>query len=139
MRRSVSAVAAILALSACGQSPEGGQTAQPASPAASDAPIASAGGVPESWGQCATCHKVKPGEHGIGPSLAGVFGRKAASDPGFRYSEAMKSSGLTWDEATLDRYLENPRALVPGTKMSYFGQKDAAKRAEIVAYLKTLK
>ena len=56
----------------------------------------------------------------------------------FTYSEAMKGSGLTWDEATLDTYLTNPRGLVPGTKMAFAGIKDDAKRAEVIAYLKTL-
>ena len=74
----------------------------------------------------------------IGPSLVGIHGKPAASAQGYAYSAALKSSGLTWDDATLDRYLEAPMQTVPGTKMVYPGVKDAAKRAEIVAYLKTI-
>ena len=71
--------------------------------------------------------------------MAGVFGRKAGSDPSFVYSEAMKTSGKVWDEATLDAWLSNPMGMVPGTKMTYMGQSDPAKRAATIAYLKTLK
>lgn len=79
-----------------------------------------------------------PGRHAIGPSLAGIHGTRAGTVQGYAYSAAMKASGLTWDDATLDRYLEKPMAAVPGTKMVYPGLKDPAKRAEVIAYLKTL-
>ena len=88
---------------------------------------------------CASCHTVTPGQNGIGPSLAGVFGRKAGMAPGFVYSEAMKDAGKTWDEATLDTYLANPMGVVPGTRMTYMGQSDPAKRKAVIEYLKTLK
>ena len=94
---------------------------------------------PVVFAQCASCHSVKSGVNGIGPSLAGVFGRKAGSDSTFSYSDALKNSGLTWDEVTLDRWLTNPLGIVPGTRMTYMGQSDPAKRAETIAYLKTLK
>jgi cytochrome c2 len=81
---------------------------------------------------------VEPGEHGIGPSLAGVFNSRAASKPGFDYSEAMESSGLTWSEANLDRFIEDPRGVVPGTSMVYPGLKNDAQRAAVVEYLKGL-
>lgn len=93
---------------------------------------------PASFAQCAVCHKTEPGETGIGPTLAGVFGAKAGHIAGFKYSQAMLDSGLTWNEATLDRYLADPKAVVPGTTMAFAGVKDAAKRDEIIAYLKTL-
>ena len=94
--------------------------------------------VPASFNQCKVCHAVEPGKHGIGPSLAGIYGTRAADIPGFEFSSAMEQSGLTWDEATLDKYLTDPRALVPGTKMSFAGLKDAAKRKEVIDYLKSL-
>ncbi len=88
--------------------------------------------------QCGICHSVEPGRNMIGPSLAGVVGRKAGQEPGFHYSAANKASGETWDAATLDRYLTNPQAVVPHTLMTYAGLKDADKRANVIAYLETL-
>jgi cytochrome c len=86
---------------------------------------------------CKACHKVGEGaKNTVGPTLNGVVGRPAASGEGFNYSDAMKNSGLTWDEATLIEYLKNPKAKVPGTKMAFPGVKDDTKRADIVAYLK---
>ena len=93
---------------------------------------------PTVFNQCAACHSTARGEHGIGPSLAGVFGRRAGTAAGFEFTQAMKDSGLTWNQATLDRYLTDPRGVVPGTKMAFGGVKDAAKRQEIINYLKTL-
>ncbi len=87
--------------------------------------------------QCSICHSVKPGQNMIGPSLSGVVGRPAGQIAGFHYSAANKSSGLTWDEATLERYLANPRAVVPKTSMSYAGLKEPEKRANLIAYLAT--
>ena len=78
------------------------------------------------------------GKNGIGPTLAGVFGARAGHIAGFDYSEAMESSGLTWNQGNLDRYLADPKGVVPGTKMAYPGLKDAAKRKAMVDYLKTL-
>jgi cytochrome c len=88
--------------------------------------------------QCSVCHSVQPGRNQIGPSLAGVVGRKTGQVPNFHYSVANKASGLTWDDATLDRYLTSPRAVVPHTTMTYAGLKDDAKRADLIAYLATL-
>ena len=112
-------------------------TATPAAAASTPAPVAAAG-PPDSFKQCAICHKVEPGKHGLGPSLANVFGAESGHAAGFRYSPAMQAANLTWNQATLDRYLDNPQAVVPGTTMAFAGVKDAAKRAEIIAYLKTL-
>jgi cytochrome c len=98
-----------------------------------------AGAKPAAYAQCAACHAVEPGKHGIGPSLHGVYGTKAGEIPGFAFSEKLKASGLTWDDATLDQWLAGPMKMVPGTKMSYAGLSDPAKRAEIIAYMKTLK
>lgn len=89
--------------------------------------------------QCAACHSVNEGEHLTGPSLAHVWKHKAASAPGFqRYSDALTRSGLVWDEATLERWLANPDALVPGTAMTFPGVKDGKDRADIVSYLQAV-
>lgn len=93
---------------------------------------------PTVFNQCTACHSTERGEHGIGPSLAGVFGRRAGTAPGFEFSQAMKDSGLTWNQAGLDRYLADPRGVVPGTTMAYNGVKDAAQRQAVIDYLKTL-
>lgn len=89
--------------------------------------------------KCAVCHKVQPGKHGIGPSLFGVFGRKAATAKGYRYSPAMKKSGLTWNEETLEKYLADPRKVVKGTRMVFPGLRKKSARENAIAYLKTLK
>lgn len=88
--------------------------------------------------QCGICHDVAPDKNRIGPSLFGVAGRKAGGVAGFNYSDANKNSGLTWDQATLDKYLADPRGVVPGTKMTYAGVKNGQQRADIIAYLATL-
>ncbi|MEO6152031.1 MAG: c-type cytochrome [Croceibacterium sp.] len=93
---------------------------------------------PAEFAQCSACHSTEPGKNGIGPSLAGIYGDKAATVPGYDFSDAMKSSGLTWNQATLDRYLTDPKGVVPGTKMTFAGVKDAAKRKAIIDYLKSL-
>lgn len=88
---------------------------------------------------CAVCHSVVAGKKMIGPSLFAVVGRKAGTEAGYAYSNANTSSGLTWDAPTLDRYLKAPMQTVPGTKMTYAGLKDDAARADLIAYLATLK
>ena len=90
------------------------------------------------FARCTVCHSAKAGENKIGPSLAGVFGRKSGSAPGFDYSPALKSAGITWDEPELDKFLANPPADIHGTKM-VIGVPDAADRQNVIAYLKTLK
>ena len=89
--------------------------------------------------QCTICHSPVEGKNLIGPSLFGVVGRHSGIIPNFHYSSANKASGLTWDAATLDRYITAPREVVPGTLMTYVGLKDAQKRADLIAYLSTLK
>ncbi|HQT79513.1 MAG TPA: cytochrome c family protein [Rhodopila sp.] len=88
---------------------------------------------------CSICHSVNPGQNKIGPSLFGVVGRKTGSVPGYSYSAANEKADITWTEANLDKYLEAPRAMIPGTKMTYGGLKDPEKRANLIAYLATLK
>jgi cytochrome c len=88
---------------------------------------------------CSICHSVQPGRNMVGPSLFGVVGRKTGSVPGFHYSPANQAAHLTWDEATLDKYLQSPRSVIPGTTMTFGGLKDDTKRANLIAYLATLK
>lgn len=85
--------------------------------------------------QCSICHSIQPGRNVVGPSLFDVVGRHSGRVPGFRYSQANLASGLTWDSATLDRYLAAPRQVVPGTRMTYPGLKDARQRADLIAFL----
>ncbi len=118
--------------------PAPAETSEVAADAAADGGHHDAGRPPIAFAQCKACHSVEPGVHVLGPSLAGIYGTKAADIEGFAFSPAMQESGLVWDEETLDRYLENPRAVVPGTTMAYFGLKDEEKRREVVEYLKTL-
>ena len=89
--------------------------------------------------QCGACHAVEAGRNRIGPSMFGIVGRPSGTVEGFRYSAANKNAGLTWDTATLDRYLINPRETIPGTSMTYAGLRNEAQRADMVAYLGTLK
>ena len=85
---------------------------------------------------CKACHKVGEGaKNGVGPTLNGVVGRAAGSSEGFNYSDAMKASGITWDEASLAEYVKNPKEKVPGNKMAFAGVKDDTKLADIIAFL----
>src|SRR5262245_19489162 len=86
--------------------------------------------------RCVVCHSAKAGENKIGPSLAGVIGRKSGSAPGYDYSPALKSSGITWDHQELDKYLTNPPADVHGTKM-VISVPSAEDRQNVIAYLMT--
>ncbi len=88
--------------------------------------------------QCGICHSAAPGKNGLGPTLFGVVGRQAGTVPGFHFTAAHKKLGITWDAASLDKYLTNPRAMVHDTTMTYAGLKDPAKRADVIAYLATL-
>jgi cytochrome c len=97
------------------------------------------------FSQCAVCHSVAPPDTPsgkmrlIGPNLFGIYGKHSAHLDGFAYSKAMRAADLTWDDATLDQWIENPQKLVPGNRMAFAGEPDATKRAAIVEYLKTLK
>ena len=89
--------------------------------------------------QCGICHSPQAGRNLSGPSLFDVVGRPAGKVAGFHYSPANRDSGLIWDTATLDRYLTSPATAVPHTIMTYPGLKDAQKRADLIAYLATLR
>jgi cytochrome c len=93
--------------------------------------------------QCLACHTFSADEEpGPGPSLAGIAGAKAGTRPDFEYSDAFqaaKANGLIWTDAALDRFLANPQGEVPRNKMAYPGIANAGERADIIAYLKTLK
>ena len=87
--------------------------------------------------RCAGCHSTQAGQNKVGPSLAGVFDRASGSAPGYSYSAALKNAHLTWDEQTLDKFLQNPTGLVHGTKM-FTSVPDPDTRQRVIAYLKSL-
>jgi cytochrome c len=90
--------------------------------------------------RCTMCHTVtKDGGNGVGPNLFGIVGRKAASLPGFYYSQALRGSGVVWTPDKLDAWIKSPAALVPGDRMAFSGIADAGQRADVIAYLATLK
>jgi len=90
--------------------------------------------------RCAICHRAeKDGGNGLGPNLFGVVGRKAGTVENFAYSSAMKNSGITWTPEKLTAYIEHPASVVPGNRMAFAGIGNAEQRADVVAYLATLK
>lgn len=105
--------------------------------------IATAAGDPAKgktiFARCMACHATVPGRNGLGPTLAGVVGRKAGTVPAFTYSPAMKASAITWTPAAIDKFVFSPRTVVPGTKMIFAGLPNAADRENLIAYLATLK
>ena len=117
--RASAACAAVLILSA-------------ASTARSEAPDPQAGEA--IYSRCAACHALAYDR--TGPRHCGLLGRRAGTVPGFDYSDAMKKSGIVWNEATLDRFLADPLRTVPGTAMGYAGIKDPKERIDLIAYLK---
>jgi cytochrome c len=87
--------------------------------------------------QCKACHTLdKDGASPVGPNLNGLFGRKAGTASGYQSSDAMKKSGIVWDEKTLADYLKDPKGRVPGTKMVYIGLKQEAQQQDMIAFLK---
>jgi cytochrome c len=87
---------------------------------------------------CRTCHSWKKDDNRLGPNLHGIIGRKAGAATGFAYSSSMKNSGITWDEATLDKFIANPDGVVPNNNMKPFtGISDAGQRKAIIDFLKS--
>jgi cytochrome c len=84
---------------------------------------------------CAACHKLEAGANNVGPSLHGVFARKAGEIADFRYSPAMKRSGIVWSPETLETFITDPQNVVPGNRMPYAGMASASDRADLIAYL----
>lgn len=89
--------------------------------------------------RCRSCHADDPATKSYGPSLVGVFGRKAASVEGFAYSDAMKASGIVWDEAALRKWIADNTSVMPGTRMKHMSITDRNEQDFILAYLKALK
>ena len=87
------------------------------------------------FADCAACHSLQEGSNNVGPSLHGVFDRKAGSLADFRYSPAIKRSGIVWTAQTLDEFLTDPQKMVPANRMPYGGISEAADRADLIAYL----
>lgn len=132
MIRQSSLILACTLLSACGSSGDESSAGKVASSA--NARITQ----PPAFAVCSGCHAVVPGAHGAGPSLAGVWGRKAGSLSGYPYSVALKGSGVVWNAATLDTWLAGPMKMVPGTRM-VIGVPDAQGRKAVIDYLQKLK
>ena len=88
------------------------------------------------FGHCKACHVIDKEQNKVGPHLGGIIGRKAGSVEGFKYSEAMKNSGMTWDEATIAEYVQDPKEFIAGNKMAFAGLKKEDEVEDVVAYLK---
>ena len=84
---------------------------------------------------CAACHKLEAGANNVGPSLHDIFTRKAGELTDFRYSPAIKRSGIAWTPETLDKFIADPQAMVPGNRMPYAGMASPGDRADLIAYL----
>ena len=84
---------------------------------------------------CAACHRLEAGANNVGPSLHDIFSRKAGELADFRYSPAIKRSGISWTPETLDKFISDPQAVVPANRMPYAGMVNASDRADLIAYL----
>ena len=87
---------------------------------------------------CAACHKLEAGANSVGPSLHGIFERKAGTLSDFRYSPAIKRSGIVWTPVTLDKFIADPQAMVPANRMPYAGMANSGDRADLIAYLQKM-
>jgi cytochrome c len=88
------------------------------------------------YARCKACHEIAKEQNKVGPYLVGVIGRQAGSVEGFKYSDAMKNSGKTWDEATIAAYVKDPKGYIPGNKMAFAGLKKEDEVENLVAYIK---
>ena len=142
---------ALLALAGCGEKAEVSKSTEASKPmaASTEAGVNTAEAAPtvapeergrKLFNECAVCHSVRAGDpHRVGPNLHGIAGAKAAAADGFAYSKSLKESSIVWDDASLNAFIESPQTLVRGNRMAYVGQREEAKRADIIAYLKSLK
>ena len=89
------------------------------------------------YNKCKTCHNLTKAKNKIGPHLVGIFGRKAGSVKGFKYSSAMRNSNIVWDEKTIEAYVTKPKKFLPKNKMVFAGLKKATQRADLIAYMKS--
>lgn len=104
------------------------------------APAANVANGKALFGRCAACHTAdKGGANGLGPNLYGIVGRKAGSKKDFSYSAAMRNSGIVWSNQKLDGYIAHPADVVPGNRMAFAGLPEAKQRADLIAWLSTLK
>lgn len=135
------AIGASLLVASCGAEPDQPAEATPDAVQAAPEPAAASTTASKSPGevaflQCRACHNLAEGQPNlVGPNLHGIFGAKAGSKEGFAYSPALSGSGIVWDRETLDKWIEAPAAVVPGSKMAYAGMKDAERRAALLDYL----
>ena len=156
MRRILATALVAVSLAGCGQSQTSGTTetqpaapSEPAAPEPSDAEkqallasypapynTADLANGEAKFGLCRSCHTITPGGANMtGPNLHGVFGRKAAQVADYKYSDALKTSGIVWDANHLDQWLAKPMTYLPGTKMSFAGLNDAKDRTDLIAFL----
>jgi cytochrome c len=153
------ALASLATLSACGgaaddkaAAPAAGETTAAAPAPAAEAPAAEPAATMEFasmttdvaagekvFALCRSCHVLEEGVNRVGPSLYNIVGRASGSVAGYSYSDANKTSGVTWTTDVLFKYLEDPKGFMPGTKMAFPGIKDAQDRANLVAYLESTK
>lgn len=107
----------------------------PPTPAAATAVGGEAAAGRQVYKKCQACHSLEPGKNALGPSLAGIVGKKSGEVPNYNYSDAMKAANIVWDAATLDAYLLDPQKVVPHNKMPFPGLKTATERKDVIAYL----
>ncbi len=147
---SIVAVATLTLLTAaCGKSEKAAPAATAAAPAPTEAEkqallasfpapynTADVANGQAKFALCQSCHTITPdGANMTGPNLHGVFGKKSASNPDFKYSDALKAVGWVWDAEKLNQWLEKPQTFLPGTKMSFAGLSNAKDRVDLIAWL----